>query len=403
MTRFQYEPSREAVNAAYGRRAVSERRGNEERAVGKSPGRGARGLPERAFEPVGCPSGARCEPWVVEARPDTSHPEQALPDHRLSMEPDYGPSDVRRERLAVEQPRPGAPELMLEPAQDGGQRRRDPVDQCPVAGQPEEVGGRDEHRPGAPVRIPRGKAAHREAEDGLGDIGVAVRGGDPRGVERLGERELLVGVADAVAPGERPLLDQQAPLGVDDALLRDLEGGPAGQRVLPEPRRRTARGVVDATVGNDVERRPGRGPMRRGSPRFRGCGRRRRVRRAPRRRRRPGARRSPARPRSGPPPRPVHGLRPHGVARSSRATGCRGSGRRRTPARSAHRARPGTPSGARAATRARAVAGVGARDTIHSVRDRPRRRPSGPDRRRGACGSRSRRRRGARTPAGRRR
>ena len=176
------------------------------------------------------------------------------------MEPDHGPSDVGRERLAVEQPRPGAPELALEPAQDGGQRRRDPVDQCPVAGQPEEVGGRDEHRPGAPVRIPRGKAAHREAEDGLGDIGVAVRRGDPRGVERLGERELLVGVADAVAPGERPLLDQQAPLGVDDALLRDLEGGPAGQRVLPEPRHRTARGVVDGTVGNDVGAGPGVDP-----------------------------------------------------------------------------------------------------------------------------------------------
>src|SRR4029079_2677326 len=89
--------------------AVSERCGNEERAVGKSPGRGARGLPERAVEPGRCPSGARWEPWVVEARPPPSHREQALPDRRLSMEPDYGPSDVGRERLAVEKPPPGGP------------------------------------------------------------------------------------------------------------------------------------------------------------------------------------------------------------------------------------------------------------------------------------------------------
>ena len=180
--------------------------------------------------------GAGGEVGVTQSRPHACDRNQALPGDRLPVEPDHRATDVGRERLPVEQPGVAAPELALQAAQRCRQRRRLAVEKRAVAGEPEVVGGSDEHGTGTPVRVPRGQPPQREAQDRLGDVGVAVRRHDPRGVERLGEGELLVGVADAVAPREHALLHEQASLGVQDAALGDLEHGTAGELRVPESR-----------------------------------------------------------------------------------------------------------------------------------------------------------------------
>ena len=76
----------------------------------------------------------------------------------------------------------------------------------------------------------------------------AVLGKHLRDVDALGEGELLVGVADAVAPRQREVLDQQRALGVRDARLGNRDRRPLVEPAPPVRDRLPARGVVVGRV-----------------------------------------------------------------------------------------------------------------------------------------------------------
>src|SRR5205823_4319811 len=63
--------------------------------------------------------------------------------------------------------------------------------------------------------------------------------------------ELLIGVAHAVAPGERRVLDQEASLGVVHALLGHLVGRGARQLARPEVGHRLSRAEVARLVEHE--------------------------------------------------------------------------------------------------------------------------------------------------------
>ncbi len=192
---------------------------------------------------------------VPETLPDTSHRQQPLPGDRLPVEPDDAAAYIRREGFPVEQAG-AAPALHLTREAGERERRRFLVEERRVPGEPVVLRSREQHGPRAPAREPGRQPPEREAENRFRDVRVAVAGHHPSGVERLGERELLVGVADAIAPGEDPLLDEQAPLGVQHAPLRNVERGATRELAFPEALRRSQGEVVGG--GADVERAPTR-------------------------------------------------------------------------------------------------------------------------------------------------
>ena len=98
----------------------------------------------------------------------------------------------------------------------------------------------------------------RELDDLLRHVPVAVLGGDLGGVERLRVRELLVRVADAVAPGERDQLREDAELGALHGRFRDGVAGAVAEALLPERDDGVARGVVRGGVRVHVARVGGR-------------------------------------------------------------------------------------------------------------------------------------------------
>ena len=73
-----------------------------------------------------------------------------------------------------------------------------------------------------------------------------------RDVDALGERELLVRVADAVAPREEEVLDQQVAIGVVDALLGDDDLRPLGQPLAPVRADGAAGGLVARGADGDA-------------------------------------------------------------------------------------------------------------------------------------------------------
>ena len=95
-------------------------------------------------------------------------------------------------------------------------------------------GGRGEQGAGAPVRVAVADALSCEAQGGFGDIVHSVPVHHAGCVQRLRERELLVGVADAVSPRKDALLHERVPLGVDDAPLRNADGQCRGEFPFPK-------------------------------------------------------------------------------------------------------------------------------------------------------------------------
>ena len=88
-----------------------------------------------------------------------------------------------------------------------------------------------------PVRVARRRLAERADEDRAAHVAEAVRTQDLGDVDALGIRELLIRVAGAVAPGEAEVLDEEAPIGVTDALLGNGDRHAVGEPALPVPAR----------------------------------------------------------------------------------------------------------------------------------------------------------------------
>ena len=357
-------------------RAVEERRRDEERAVTGDDRCDDRTSARRARLEAQRPRASRAPPGDGDPRRAQTRPRsQAGPARRppargaRSTRAAY----IRREGLPVEQA--GVPPRRSHLTREAGERERWRFRSRNVAspGEPEVVRSRDEHGPGAPARVPGRQPPEREAEDRLGDVGVAVRRHHPRGVERLGERELLVGVADAVAPGE----DRCCTSRLRSASKTRRSGSGARRR----GRARASQKRADARDGR------GRRPRRRASS----CSRPRLCTQAtsstagamdavadaalfewmPARRRRAGLGfRAKRTNRTTAVALPARVASTAGGGRSSRASGRRAPGPRTTPARSARRARRHRSSGGRAASRAPAAARRGARGTSRR-RSRP--------------------------------
>ena len=93
-----------------------------------------------------------------------------------------------------------------------------------------------------------------------GDAGEPVLRHHLGGVERLGKRELFVLVADAVPPGERQVLDQQAPLRVHDDALWDVVRRLLTEPLEPEVDQALPGGVVGRLVDRDGRAAEGNEP-----------------------------------------------------------------------------------------------------------------------------------------------
>ena len=91
-----------------------------------------------------------------------------------------------------------------------------------------------EDRAGPPVREVVRQVLERDADDLLGDEAEVVTGHHLGVIERLGERKLLVSVADAVAPDKLELLDQHAAFRVEHPLLGHDELTSISEAALPQ-------------------------------------------------------------------------------------------------------------------------------------------------------------------------
>ena len=165
------------------------------------------------------------------------------------MQPLHRVGDVRREALRREQV--AAAELPLERGDVGAQRRRQPGEQLAIAGEADDGRRGEELLALLPARVRRRPARQRRPDDRPRDVEEAELGQHLRAVEALGERELLVGVADAVPPGEREVLDEERPLGVQDARLGDDELRALGELSAPEADDRRARLGVPRRVEHE--------------------------------------------------------------------------------------------------------------------------------------------------------
>src|SRR5438128_627385 len=96
----------------------------------------------------------------------------------------------------------------------------------------ERAGTEDRARP--PVREVVRQVLERDADDLLGDEAEVVTGHHLGVIERLGERKLLVRVADAVAPDKLELLDQHAAFRVEHPLLGHDELTSISEAALPQ-------------------------------------------------------------------------------------------------------------------------------------------------------------------------
>ena len=115
--------------------------------------------------------------------------------------------------------------------------------------------GADQPLAELPVRIRRVLPRQRGAQDRARHAGVPERPHHLRDVDAFGKRELLVRVADAVAPRQEEVLDQQVAIGVVHALLGDDDLRPLGQPLVPVGADGAAGGLVASGVDSDSSSR----------------------------------------------------------------------------------------------------------------------------------------------------
>ena len=142
-----------------------------------------------------------------------------------------GMSDEYRSRC--EQTVLACVELAAEALHVLAEHGRDLADERPVAREPVVQRRADELLADLPVRVRRRLPCERRPQDRAGDVLEAARGQHLRDVHALRERELLVGVAEAVAPGQAEVLDEQGALGVHHPPLRDDERRALCEAPLP--------------------------------------------------------------------------------------------------------------------------------------------------------------------------
>ncbi len=137
--------------------------------------------------------------------------------------------DVRRVLLTVEEPVRVALDLAAERVDVATQRRGRLGEKRGVTGEPVLEREAEQLLAHPPVRVRRRLAGQRRAQDRPRHRVEPVLGGHLGVVHALREGELLVRVADAVAPGQREVLHEERPLRVLHARFRHLD-----QRGFPE-------------------------------------------------------------------------------------------------------------------------------------------------------------------------
>ncbi len=231
--------------------AVDQLGGEEEGAVRQPALRHADRPPQAALEPGGELAAPLGERGVAGLGPDTAHREQALPGDGLRVQPVDRVGDVRRVALAAEQAGATGRDLAAESLDVAAQLRRGLAHVRPVAREPVEERGADELLAHLPVRVRRRLPGQRGPQDRAGDAGLAPLGHHLRDVHSLRERELLVGVADAVAVGQRQVLDQQVARRVVHPLLGDRHLDALREPLAPVRDEAGPGGVVPSLVDRE--------------------------------------------------------------------------------------------------------------------------------------------------------
>ena len=238
------------------RLAVEQAGRDEEGAVAEPPLRGRDRAADAGLEPFREHLAAPRKLCVADVGPHAAHRPEALPDGCLRVQPEHLVGDVRRIALAAEQPRAARPDLTSELVDVAPQRRGRTLDVGAIPREPVVERRADEPLPHLPVRIRDVLAGQRGAQDRPRHAGVPELAHHLRDVDALRERELLVRVADAVAPGQEEVLDQQVAIGVVDARLRDGDLRALAQPPVPVRGDGAARAVV--APGVDGESPPSR-------------------------------------------------------------------------------------------------------------------------------------------------
>ena len=231
-------------------------RREEERPVGEPALRRADGSAEPSLQTCGECAAAGRERRVAGLRPHEAHLPQPLPDDGLRVEPEHRVRDVGRVSLGIEQAGAVALDLAAERVHVAAQGRRRLPDVRAVAREAVVRGRADELLTALPVRIRRRLPRQRRAQDRPRDARVAELGQHLRDVGALGERELLVRIADRVAPGQRQVLDQQVADRVVDPPLRHDDLGSGGESQVPVGGDRVAGALVALLVDPEGARPP---------------------------------------------------------------------------------------------------------------------------------------------------
>ena len=197
---------------------------------------------QRGAQPQRRPS-PPCERVQRHPSATTRLPWHAAPaDDCLRVQAEHAIRDVRRVALGSEHPVRAL--RTRERAHVAAQRRPRCVDERVVARQPIRRCCGEQLLAHLPGGVGDGTACEGRAHDRLGDVAEPVLGQHLRAVEALRERELLVRVADAVAPRQHQVLDQRCALRVHHARLRHRDRRALGEPRLPVADDRCARLLV---------------------------------------------------------------------------------------------------------------------------------------------------------------
>ena len=214
-----------------------------------------RGRRDRALEPGPQPTREPARAGGVRGvsgcRPDRADRVQPFPDRRLRVQTVDAFGDVRGEPLLPQQAVRVVPHLPPDHRHEPADPLRDPVQVGAVAGQLVVARAGDHQLAHPPVRRGEREAAERRAQDLAHDVREAVAAHHLGHVEALRGGELLVRVADAVAPGQREILLEQALLRVHDDGLGDVVLDGFAEARVPELDQPVARELVRVLVDHD--------------------------------------------------------------------------------------------------------------------------------------------------------